>query len=477
MNIFDYHNLDNRCVIYTSWDLHQYKLLSYRLCNNVCENEINISSYFHGLLILNKVHEMSSLSNKKYIIYGIMCQVIADSIRNINECDILSYQGDNINIDEICEVINDIVCKVGCQLIMPCVCDYTSDPDQLEVLKLLSINCIFFSYPQYQLVDGVQALLSGNPHNLSFLIYSTCIKNYDKIVDKKYFTTGYNLIKDLTPNQMIIPIPKYYINECNQSNMLLEMPYTSNEIFTNNATTVVYNNDIAIKSQSNYCAHETIKEIAILSYLSHVNVIDIKQVLFTTDIINFSMEYIPITLIDLMYDYIIPHAIIENQPLCNIPRDIIITIIDGISEGVKYIHSMGIIHGDLKLTNILISDGNVPKIIDFGLSQVFGNKPMVVGTYNYAPYDILIQWDTRQDNRYNFTYHYDIWSVGVMLLDMVLGYVSLISIQSEVNDIIKDVCKKIEDLIISDKLECVTDQLFRNKLLGMLNINPLDRIL
>ena len=42
---------------------------------------------------------------------------------------------------------------------------------------------------------------------------------------------------------------------------------------------------------------------------------------------------------------------------------------------MKYLHSYGVIHRDLKLENILMSDNSehaVPKIVDFGLSKILG---------------------------------------------------------------------------------------------------------
>ena len=46
-----------------------------------------------------------------------------------------------------------------------------------------------------------------------------------------------------------------------------------------------------------------------------------------------------------------------------------------VAMGVQYLHEFGIVHRDLKLENIMMSDssdGAVPKIVDFGLAKIIG---------------------------------------------------------------------------------------------------------
>ncbi|TDL20286.1 kinase-like protein [Rickenella mellea] len=47
----------------------------------------------------------------------------------------------------------------------------------------------------------------------------------------------------------------------------------------------------------------------------------------------------------------------------------IMPLVTGIARGLEYLHSVNIVHGDLRCTNILISDEKEPLICDFGLSR------------------------------------------------------------------------------------------------------------
>jgi serine/threonine protein kinase len=56
---------------------------------------------------------------------------------------------------------------------------------------------------------------------------------------------------------------------------------------------------------------------------------------------------------------------IRDNPHCN--RD---KILHQISQGLVYLHSQGIVHGDLKAVNVLIDDGDNAVLCDFGLTRL-----------------------------------------------------------------------------------------------------------
>lgn len=67
-------------------------------------------------------------------------------------------------------------------------------------------------------------------------------------------------------------------------------------------------------------------------------------------------------------------------------------IVVGIAEGLRYLHSMGIIHGDMKGTNVLMGDNGDPLLCDFGRSRIIGHRGFtsrVLGTIAYQAPELI----------------------------------------------------------------------------------------
>ncbi|MGH8615215.1 MAG: protein kinase domain-containing protein [Gammaproteobacteria bacterium] len=89
-------------------------------------------------------------------------------------------------------------------------------------------------------------------------------------------------------------------------------------------------------------------------------------------------------------------------------------------QAIEHAHHQGIVHRDIKPTNMMLSDKETLKVLDFGIARVldatrFTRTGLVVGTPKYmAPEQITgRQVDERSD----------IYSLGVVLYEMVAGHV------------------------------------------------------
>lgn len=87
--------------------------------------------------------------------------------------------------------------------------------------------------------------------------------------------------------------------------------------------------------------------------------------------------------------------------------------------GVKYMHQNNIIHRDLKLGNLLLTDKMVVKIADFGLAAQLEfdgeRKRTICGTPNYIAPEIL------DGGSHGHSFEVDTWSLGVILYTLLVG--------------------------------------------------------
>ena len=86
----------------------------------------------------------------------------------------------------------------------------------------------------------------------------------------------------------------------------------------------------------------------------------------------------------------------------------------------EYLHEKGVVHRDIKPENLLLTEGEVLKLSDFGLATVFrhNEKERLLerrcGTMPYIAPEVLCK------SRYN-AMPADTWSCGVVLLAMLVG--------------------------------------------------------
>jgi len=93
------------------------------------------------------------------------------------------------------------------------------------------------------------------------------------------------------------------------------------------------------------------------------------------------------------------------------------------TSAVAYMHSVGIVHRDLKMENILLDDAGSVKIIDLGLGNFFDMQPegelklldTFCGSADYAAPEL---WE---GSKYKGP-EVDVWSLGVILYILTTGF-------------------------------------------------------
>ncbi|XP_040378804.1 CBL-interacting protein kinase 17-like [Oryza brachyantha] len=88
-------------------------------------------------------------------------------------------------------------------------------------------------------------------------------------------------------------------------------------------------------------------------------------------------------------------------------------------DGVSYCHDKGVYHGDLKPENVLVDKKGNIKISDFGLTAFTSHNDGLLHTTCVSPNYIAPEF--LQNKGYNGSLS-DIWSCGVILYIMLVGY-------------------------------------------------------
>jgi len=141
----------------------------------------------------------------------------------------------------------------------------------------------------------------------------------------------------------------------------------------------------------------------------HMNIVKLLDLFENSDHYYIVLEYMAGK--DL-FDYIQKRNFVLNEDRV---KQIGIQII----QAVRYLHEFGIVHRDLKLENIMMSDTSnlaKPKIVDFGLAKIIGPSETAdepFGTLGYVAPEVL--------KKKPYTFSCDVWSIGCILYALLSG--------------------------------------------------------
>ena len=136
-------------------------------------------------------------------------------------------------------------------------------------------------------------------------------------------------------------------------------------------------------------------------------------------------------------------------------------------NALRFIHANHIIHRDLKLSNLFLTNNMQIKVGDFGLATKLNfegeRKKTVCGTPNYIAPEIL-------DSKSGHSYEADIWSLGVIVYTLLFGKPPF-----ETSDV-KTTYKKIKINDYSFPENIMISKEAKNLIENILVTNPLQRI-
>ncbi|CCF59652.1 hypothetical protein KAFR_0H02430 [Kazachstania africana CBS 2517] len=161
------------------------------------------------------------------------------------------------------------------------------------------------------------------------------------------------------------------------------------------------------------------RELEVLKRLNHPRIVSLKGFYEDNESYYMVMEFVSGG--DLM-DFVAAHGAVGEDAGKEISRQIL--------EAVKYIHSMGISHRDLKPDNILIEqdDPVLVKITDFGLAKVQGNGTFMktfCGTLAYVAPEVIgssSKYNEEDEERNEYSSLVDMWSMGCLVYVILTGH-------------------------------------------------------
>jgi len=150
-------------------------------------------------------------------------------------------------------------------------------------------------------------------------------------------------------------------------------------------------------------------EAKAVAVLDHPNIVRVFEIGIHNDLPFFTLEYVRGGSLS---------EKVRHSPLA--ARDAA-AIVEKIARGVACAHANGILHGDLKPDNILLTETGEPRITDFGLAKRIdeGDGPTISGAIMGSPGYMSPEQASGEAKQ--LTIHTDIYSTGATLYRVVTG--------------------------------------------------------
>jgi len=151
-----------------------------------------------------------------------------------------------------------------------------------------------------------------------------------------------------------------------------------------------------------------VREIALLKYLRHPNVVTLYDVIHMADKLTMVFEYLELDL----------KKYLDACGTTGLELITVKSLLFQLLQGIAYCHKQRVLHRDLKPANLLLNRSGVLKLADFGLARTFAMevsslKSEVITLWYRGPE--LLLGSTK------YCTEVDIWSIGCIFAEMVNG--------------------------------------------------------
>ncbi|CAG8548509.1 5582_t:CDS:2 [Funneliformis caledonium] len=151
-----------------------------------------------------------------------------------------------------------------------------------------------------------------------------------------------------------------------------------------------------------------IREIKLLQQCKHKNVVQLKEIMVFQGFVYMVFEYMAHDLTGVLAN---PKLKYESQHVKCLMKQTL--------EGLAHLHENGILHRDIKGSNILLNNRGEVKLADFGLARQFDIKNKHdytnrVITLWYRPPELCL-------GATEYSCEVDLWSVGCIMMELITG--------------------------------------------------------
>jgi serine/threonine protein kinase/tetratricopeptide (TPR) repeat protein len=166
-------------------------------------------------------------------------------------------------------------------------------------------------------------------------------------------------------------------------------------------------------AESGECQARFLREARAASALDHPNICTIFEVMETQEGQMF-----------LAMAYYLGTTLKQRIAQGMLPLDEVISIATQIALGLQAAHERGVVHRDIKSSNIMLARNGQVKIMDFGLAKFPGRSQI---TASSSLMGTLAYMSPEQARGFEADHRSDIWGLGVVLYEMITGRVPFTS--------------------------------------------------